>query len=300
MKPDDEDYDPYAPMVLTDAGAALLKAVKENDPDAVRAAIKAHASCDRWLRWMSEEKVTLLHVAVRQDCMEVAKILIAHDPMCIHEDRSMGGPPYGIAMEKRNLPMLQMLLDAGSDTRWGVGKATDHYYGPPDIYQALCAADKKFELFDAVKKDDDEKARQLLESGIGPDPMDRFGYTPLIKAAEHNATKVAKVLIEYGADPCHRALTGYTPLQLAMQQRNYDIVEMLGNAGASMRHKEKDYESTALDWADNRPYPVDMEPRLRDLIHRLDDAEMTKMATSATKLEQKTTPLKPLRLKPRM
>jgi hypothetical protein len=74
---------------------------------------------------------------------------------------------------------------------------------------------------------------------------------------------------------------------------------MLGNAGASMRHKDKDYESTALDWA-NDPTIPNFDERLRDLIRRLDDAEMTKMANAATRLQAKTTTLKPLRLKLKM
>ena len=64
-------------------------------------------------------------------------------------------------------------------------------------------------------KDHVETARELLTHGAIADIPDKTGATPLLIAAEKNATRVAELLLAHGADPARRDDYGRTPMSAA-------------------------------------------------------------------------------------
>ncbi|OGB83598.1 hypothetical protein A3F66_03355 [candidate division TM6 bacterium RIFCSPHIGHO2_12_FULL_32_22] len=91
-----------------------------------------------------------------------------------------------------------------------------------------------FQYRDAIRKNDIEKIKYLLEEGI-LNPNTRIhtdGDTPLIEAARKNNTQIMKVLLDSGARPNLQNRSGDTALIWAARNKNYDALEMLMQAGA--------------------------------------------------------------------
>ena len=92
----------------------------------------------------------------------------------------------------------------------------------------------KLQHRNAIRKNDIEKIKYLLEEGI-LNPNTRIhtdGDTPLIEAARKNNTQIMKVLLDSGARPNLQNRSGDTALIWAARNKNYDALEMLMQAGA--------------------------------------------------------------------
>jgi ankyrin repeat protein len=117
-------------------------------------------------------------------------------------------------------------------------------------------------LWNAIACDGGTKARLLLDAGSDPNvfntdagtvkngPIDSFGVTPLMQAANCGETKVAAALLKAGAkiDALdHRHMTALM-MAVAADGANPETVSLLINSGASLDIADR-YNETALDWA---------------------------------------------------
>lgn len=121
-------------------------------------------------------------------------------------------------------------------------------------------------LFDACKKGDLEKVRQLLDQGVdinvqraqpqkdiwmGVTPDLDVGFTPLMYAIEYRQPPVVDLLLEKGADIEKRTVIGNTALMMAANQVSMELVEKLLAKGADATAKNK-WGHTAIDFASKR------------------------------------------------
>ena len=87
----------------------------------------------------------------------------------------------------------------------------------------------------------------LLEAGLNLNARDKYGYTPLLRAAWGNKNPdVIKTLLAAGADLKAKTKNGSTPLHLAAQNNeNPDMIEALLAAGAKLEARDE-FGSTPL------------------------------------------------------
>ena len=71
------------------------------------------------------------------------------------------------------------------------------------------------ELHDAVRANQLEEVRKLLQGGLFIDTRDSFLYTPLHISAAIGYVDITKLLLEYGAEVNAQGQGGVTPTQLA-------------------------------------------------------------------------------------
>lgn len=97
------------------------------------------------------------------------------------------------------------------------------------------------QLTEAVRAQDAEEVRQLLESGADIDVMNDVGITPLQIAASFGYKEIVRVLLEYKPDMDVKLLikegAGYMPctvLHIAVVREDADIVELLLQNGANV------------------------------------------------------------------
>jgi ankyrin repeat protein len=104
-------------------------------------------------------------------------------------------------------------------------------------------------LHDAVYREDSATVTQLLRSGASPDAVNRYGYTPLVIAAQAGNASLVRALLNAGADPNHPVPGGETPLMGAARAGSLDAVQALLAAGANPNAKEEERDQSALIWA---------------------------------------------------
>jgi hypothetical protein len=101
------------------------------------------------------------------------------------------------------------------------------------------------ELFEAVKKGDIDKVREILAKGANVNTRDRhkdswtYNQTPLHVAAHEGHTYVARLLLEHGAVVNARDKYGFTPLYYAAGGGHIDIVSILLEHGADVNARDK-------------------------------------------------------------
>ncbi|KAK1174961.1 cyclin-dependent kinase inhibitor 2A-like [Acipenser oxyrinchus oxyrinchus] len=82
-------------------------------------------------------------------------------------------------------------------------------------------------LTEAAAKGDTERVQFLLENGIAPNAVNRFGRTA-IQVMMMGNTRIAQLLLLYGANPnISDSSTGLTPVHDAAREGFLDTVKML-------------------------------------------------------------------------
>jgi len=99
---------------------------------------------------------------------------------------------------------------------------------------------EKFPLHLAIKNGKLDIVSPLIESGIGLNFVDEFGYTPLHYAVVNEDLNAIRLLLEKKDNLIIDAKTqkGETALYLAVQKGNLDIVKLLVDAGANIKEKD--------------------------------------------------------------
>ncbi|XP_071947978.1 uncharacterized protein [Antedon mediterranea] len=96
---------------------------------------------------------------------------------------------------------------------------------------------------------DIDKVIAVLETGeVWVDTPDKFGFTPLMNAAQKGHKDIVKVLIEYGADVNAQTSSGKDALMLTCFVGHLDVVKILRQHGAKWTVADKG-GSTAIHWA---------------------------------------------------
>ena len=154
-----------------------------------------------------------MHVAVREDHVNVLSLLIEHaaDMECLNESGS-GFTPLNCASWDGRLEVGKCLLDRGAniETRDSQGHTP---------------------LINAVEQGHVEFARLLLERGAVIDAHNNHGRTALHFAAEYGSTQTVQLLLKHGADVNVRNSFGHTPSEMASSKGHQEVVELIAAYG---------------------------------------------------------------------
>jgi ankyrin repeat protein len=134
-----------------------------------------------------------------------------------------GQAPLHIALQHRNFPIIDALLDKGANPNVaGNGMKTT----PLHIACSLGM---------------EREADLLLKKGANPNAKDAAGRTPLHNAMHNSfaAQDLAKLLLKSGADPVAEDMQGTTPYDLATYLGKNAVAEMFRKA---LQNKGKSYK----------------------------------------------------------
>jgi len=90
------------------------------------------------------------------------------------------------------------------------------------------------ELFNAVKRGNIDKAKELLDKGVNVNIRDQDSWTPLHFAAWEGYVDIAKLLLDHGANVNVVTNASWSPLYLAVYYEYVDIVKLLLEHGADV------------------------------------------------------------------
>jgi ankyrin repeat protein len=111
------------------------------------------------------------------------------------------------------------------------------------------ASDGTTALHWAVRSDDMEAAKLLLQAGANVKLADRYGITPLKLAAENGSAAMIEILLKAGADANTTLPNGETTLMTAAHTGKPDAISMLLTHGAKPNERESRFGETAMMWA---------------------------------------------------
>ena len=106
----------------------------------------------------------------------------------------------------------------------------------------------KKHFFKALKNNDFETVKNILEKGQSPDIKNSDGATPLMAAALNGNLEIFELLIEKGADINEQDLRGYSPLMIASAKGYEEIIKILLKNNANIKLTDNK-GMTALKWA---------------------------------------------------
>jgi len=103
------------------------------------------------------------------------------------------------------------------------------------INLSACTGNSNEELVQAVKKDNIETVRKLLEAGIDVNSKDnQYQSSALMWAAHEGHTDIMNLLIKNGANIDEQRSTGETALWFAAQKGQLEAIKILVNHGANI------------------------------------------------------------------
>lgn len=103
---------------------------------------------------------------------------------------------------------------------------------PFPVFQIIIDIKEK-RLLEAVRVNNIDRVRQLLDEGVSPNASDRFKRSALHIATSQNYIDIVRLLLEYHANPNQLDSIGNTPLHLASCTRHLEVVTLLIKHGAS-------------------------------------------------------------------
>jgi len=112
---------------------------------------------------------------------------------------------------------------------------------------ALTAADLKADLEKAMEKDDIAAVKKLIIKGADVNAKDRYGWTPVIRAALANDLDTVRFLIEKGADVRQIGNNGATAFYFAASRGNLDLVELIYSADPKLNIRQGVSPYTPMD-----------------------------------------------------
>ena len=143
-------------------------------------------------------------------------------------------------MKKRIIPMISLVLLFVFAGGLHAMEMDDH-----DVNQK--SKRKVSDLVPAVRVNDYEKVKQLLQEGVLVNTQDRCGNTPLLWAVQQDA-KMVQLFLGHGADPNIADNNGATPLLEAMyyDDSNACMTELLLKYGACINVAQSETGQTPL------------------------------------------------------
>lgn len=107
----------------------------------------------------------------------------------------------------------------------------------------------------AAHRGDLETAELLIQAGAKVDAADEYGRTPLWLACANRHAAMVEKLLRAGANPNTALRSGETALMTAARLGSMDVVELLLAYGADVSAKETEGGQTALMWAVAERHP---------------------------------------------
>lgn len=92
----------------------------------------------------------------------------------------------------------------------------------------------------AILGDENDRLKQLLESGVNPNTYLSTGETLLIEAVRNSSPRIVDTLLAGGADPNLPSTNGWTPLKVAIYVGRTGIARRLLSSGADPSVKKPD------------------------------------------------------------
>jgi len=153
----------------------LSIAAKNGNKEIVKLLIEKGAKID-----VQINMYPILIWAIKNDDIELANLLIEKGADVNAKDDIFGDTPLSMAAEKGNKEIVKLLIEKGAkiDVR----------------------IDRDPILIWAIKNDDIELAKLLIDRDANVNVQDNYGNTPLSMAAEKGNKEIVKLLIEKGAD----------------------------------------------------------------------------------------------------
>jgi uncharacterized protein len=210
------------------------------------------------------------------DAGDLAKVQaeLSRDPSLATAANDTGDTALHHAAMRRNLAVVQALLDAGADPDpiRGDGYRPIHLALMRDfvavgavsdgraIADLLLARGARYTMFLAALLEDDEFIRRTLARGGTAEEEDTNHHRPISAAARRGDLELVRLLLEHGADPCtpEEGAPRGQALWNAVYYDYYDISELLLRHGADPNGMVES-SGTPMDMARDKP-------ALRDLL----------------------------------
>ncbi len=227
-----------APTPIVSHAAAIHDAALKGDVAAITAALDAGASVDE-----GDKRGTPLYLAVRGGHLAAAKLLIERGADVNAAPTPPLGPPLMPAVAKRNIDLINLLLDAGANANARRGGDTVLHiavtFGCLDCVEALVKAgadvnartkkDGKTPLHVAEMKGRREVADYLISHGVVfPNP------TPISKKLAAADVEKGRVYFSRVCDGCH------TVEPQGGSKSGPNLWKVVGRDKASVEHRYSD------------------------------------------------------------
>lgn len=213
-----------------------------NDAQRVIARSYGFASWPKLKAFVDGARIACFGEAVQNGDMSHVRSMLASCPELVHMDRAGNDEHRAIhyAVLQQNLPMVRLLMEAGSDARKGIFPHRDattalqiaQDRGYPEIVAAIEEEERhrreemsctnatvspvQDQISRSISEGDEGRALRLLEADLSQiHACDRNGRTPLHIAAEETNVQLVAWLLKWRANPHKQDPDGYTPLDLA-------------------------------------------------------------------------------------
>ena len=233
-------------VTMTPSDEELLQAIKENDIDGVKKAVKNGANLA--LRDASTGD-TPLHVACAKGLLDIARYLVERGADLLVND-VVDMTPLHLAAKEGHDELLAYLLDViheipdnvmddiilvASQSPRGKKAAAElfqQYRKNVSRQEGTPEKGSYARLIDAASCGDVDGVNAALDDGANPDAMDDDGWTALMEACIKGESEIVKILLNDGADVNSSTSTSGTAIFFAAAGGYADIVEMLLEQGA--------------------------------------------------------------------
>lgn len=218
-----QDVISHTGQVLLSAGSPVLHlAVIKRNPNILTLLVDAGAL---WTATDARGNSTF-HVACERasgDTSIVQKLLEMHrnpnadrvlSADAINFQNNLGQTPLMLAIEAREVEVVQSLLHAGASVK-------------------ACDSQNKTVLHAAVKVDSEELTLRLLRAGCGVDggAPSQYPYSPLHLAINNNNWTLVDILLEYGADINLLTSSNQNALHLSIRAQSEELVSFFLKKG---------------------------------------------------------------------
>ena len=171
---------------------------------------------------------TLLHWIVRQDSVEVARLLLAHGAD-INSRPDYVTPPYIASLHSHVERPVDGSLEETDEFENGLRNSGAEESFEDSFHAYIgCKTESGFTpLHIAVSNGYLDMCQMLLEYKADVHARDNKGNTPLHLALSDNHLDISRILLEYNAEVNSRNEDGSTPLLIASSNGNIDIFRLL-------------------------------------------------------------------------
>lgn len=211
----------------------VLKAIKEDDEEAVKAMIKA----GRNLAEPNKEGWLPLHEAAYYGQLRCLKALHRAYPATIDQRTLQEETALYLATCRGHLDCLQSLLQAGAE---------------PDISNKS----RETPLYKACERKNVEAVRLLVQYNADTNHRCNRGWTALHESVSRNDLEVMEVLVSGGAKVEAKNAYGITPLFVAAQSGQLEALRFLAKHGADINTQASDSASALYEACKNEHEPV--------------------------------------------
>ncbi|GAB1726687.1 hypothetical protein NU195Hw_g6294t1 [Hortaea werneckii] len=152
--------------------------------------------------------------------------------------------PLAGAARNGQMDAVELLIAAGAEPNPGVNRSSSS------------------PLHQAIRADDLELSRLLLELGANINSLNDYKTTPLMYAVKYGSAKMVELILEHHPDMARLSFIGAAAIHWAVWPNRPEIMELLVAAGADCDHRMAD-GSTALHCASTAGHLETVECLLR-------------------------------------